>query len=187
MSDLLLATRPGCILMACSDQISRADDKENMPAPSAQDIPNPKKRTKTVVAANSKATRARNAGSAGVLSPKSHNSRTLPHSPIKPMEKTHPPRPASSAQPNYSKTTRAHSRQAQRPGTAVTDPDGGRASEGSNTSAGTTIITKPGTRKAATTKKTVPAKPAATSRKPVSAKLEAAPAAGATRTLRKRN
>ncbi|EMF17743.1 uncharacterized protein SEPMUDRAFT_78324 [Sphaerulina musiva SO2202] len=169
-----------------SDEISLGDNKENALAQSSQDIPNPKKRTKTVVTANSKATRARNAGPAGVLSPKSHNSRTLPHSPIKPMDKMYPPRPQSSAQTDSVKPTRAPSRQTKRPG-AAPEADGGRASEGSNTSAGTTIVTKPGTRKAANTKKTVPARPAATSRKPAAAKLEAAPPAAGTRTLRKRN
>ena len=161
------------------------DDKENMPAQSEQDIPNPKKRTKTAVTANSKATRARNAGPAGVLSPRSHNSRNLPQSPIKPMEKTYPPRPMSSAQ-TISKATRAPSRQTKRPGTA-SDTDGGRVSEGSNTSAGTTIITKPGTRKAATAKKTVPTKAATTTRKPTTTKPAANAPAAATRTLRSRN
>ncbi|KAI5369950.1 Putative borealin [Septoria linicola] len=166
-----------------SDEISVGDDKENIPSQAAQEIPNPKKRTKTNVAANSKAMRARNAGPAGVLSPKSHNSRTLPHSPIKPLEKSAPPRPMSSAQSTIAKPTRAPSRQAKRPGTA-SDTEG-RASEASNTSAGTTIITKTGGRKPATTaKKPATVKGPSATRKPAVAKAE--PAA-ATRTLRKRN
>ncbi|CAK1355882.1 hypothetical protein CB0940_00443 [Cercospora beticola] len=169
-----------------SDEMASADDKENVPSEQALDIPNPKKRTKTTATANSKATRARNAGPAGVLSPKSHNSRTLPHSPIKPAEKPTTARPMSSAQNTASRAARAPSRQTKRPGTA-SDTEG-RASEASNTSAGTTIVTKPGTRKAAAPKKaTTTVKGTGTSRKPAVAKVETAPSAAATRALRKRN
>ena len=185
MFDPLHATT-ACELTFDSDEMASADDKENVPSEQALEIPNPKKRTKTTATANSKATRARNAGPAGVLSPKSHNSRTLPHSPIKPAEKPTTARPMSSAQNTASRTTRAPSRQTKRPGTA-SDTEG-RASEASNTSAGTTIVTKPGSRKAAAPKKaTTTVKGTGTSRKPAVAKVETAPSAAATRTLRKRN
>ncbi|KAF7185071.1 hypothetical protein HII31_13694 [Pseudocercospora fuligena] len=169
-----------------SDEISAADDKENVPS-EQQDIANPKKRTKTAtVTANTKATRTRNAGPAGVLSPRSHNSRNLPQSPIKPAgglsEKAPAARPMTGVQAVVTKITRAPSRQTKRPGTAQESE--GRASEGSTTSAGTTIVTKPGTRKAAVPKKTAPAKAATGGRKAAATKVE--PAA-ATRTLRKRN
>ncbi|KXT12472.1 hypothetical protein AC579_7336 [Pseudocercospora musae] len=168
-----------------SNEISTGDDKENVPS-EQQDIANPKKRTKTAtVTANTKATRTRNAGPAGVLSPRSHNSRNLPQSPIKPAgglsEKGPATRPMTGVQAVVTRITRAPSRQTKRPGTAQESE--GRASEGSTTSAGTTIVTKPGTRKAAVPKKTAPAKSVA-GRKAAATKVE--PAA-ATRTLRKRN
>ncbi|EME87450.1 uncharacterized protein MYCFIDRAFT_62423 [Pseudocercospora fijiensis CIRAD86] len=157
------------------------------PPPPMPDIANPKKRTKTAtVTANTKATRSRNAGPAGVLSPRSHNSRNLPQSPIKPTggltEKAPMMRPANGVQAVVTRVTRAPSRQTKRPGTA--QESDGRASEGSTTSAGTTIVSKPVTRKAAAPKKTAPAKSVAGGRKAAVTKAE--PAA-ATRTLRKRN
>ncbi|KAM3418652.1 hypothetical protein BST61_g4629 [Cercospora zeina] len=169
-----------------SDEMATEDDKENVPSEPALDIPNPKKRAKTTATANSKATRARNAGPAGVLSPKSHNSRTLPHSPIKPVEKPSMARPMSSAQNTATRAARAPSRQSKPPG-AASDTEG-RASEASNTSAGTTIVTKPGARKAAVPKTAASTvRGTGTSRKPPVAKVETAPPAAATRTLRKRN
>lgn len=164
-----------------------------MPSNDANDLANPKKRAKGNIAiANSKATRtgSRKAGPAGVLSPKSHNSRTYPQSPLKPStlspEKTQVARPVISTQTNAAKpTTRVPSRQTKRNNTQAD----GRASEASNSSAGTTIITKPGTKKApAATKKVGQSKSATAGRKPAaSTKQEAAPPAGGGRTLRKRN
>lgn len=174
------------MLTLCSDEISTGDDKENVPS-EQRAIPNPKKRSKTAtVNANTKATRTRNAGPAGVLSPRSHNSRNLPQSPIKAtgglIEKAPITRPVIGMQSTAAKTTRVPSRQTKRPGTAQ-EPDG-RTSEGSTSSAGTTIVTKPGSRKTAVPKKPAPAKTVAASRKPATTKAETA---AATRTLRKRN
>ncbi|CAK3889208.1 Hypothetical predicted protein [Lecanosticta acicola] len=177
-----------------SDDISTGDDKENVVSNDADDLANPKKRTKTNIAiANSKATRtgSRKVGPAGVLSPKSHNSRTYPQSPLKPStlspEKVQPARPMISSQSAATKpVTRAPSRQTKRNRPAA-DVDG-RTSEASNSSAGTTIITKPGTKKGpGATRKGAQPKTATTGRKPAAAKQEAAPAVGGGRTLRKRN
>ncbi|GAB1741932.1 hypothetical protein NU219Hw_g7335t1 [Hortaea werneckii] len=72
-----------------SDHISTAGDKENAELP-PNDLPNPKKRAKTAAttAANPKPasrTASRKVPAPpGILSPRSHNSRTLPKSPIKP-------------------------------------------------------------------------------------------------------
>ncbi|KAF2169844.1 hypothetical protein M409DRAFT_52335 [Zasmidium cellare ATCC 36951] len=173
-----------------SDEISTGDDKENIPSNPASELANPKKRTKTTGAvANSKATRtaSRKAGPARVLSPKSHNSRTLPQSPIKPStlspEKALPAQPQLSAQPAPAKrSTRAPSRQTKRAG-AATDGTEGRTSEASNSSAGTTIITKSGKRKQPPApKKTTTAKAAPTGKKPAAVKQDVPG-----RTLRKRN
>jgi hypothetical protein len=77
-------------------------------------------------------------------------------------------------------------------GTTTAASDGeGRASEASNTSSGTTIVTRPPTRNATVGKKTgttTGAKAGVGGRKAAGVKVEAvvAPAA-ATRTLRKRN
>lgn len=169
-----------------SDDISTGHDKENMPALDAQDLANPKKRTKLGgVVANSKATRtaSRKAGPApaGVLSPKSHNSRTYPQSPLKPstLSSTLPAAPPTKA------STRASSRQTNKR-TATTAEADGRTSGASDSSAGTTIVTKPGTRKAPVPKRTT--KTATASRKPATAKQDAAPPTAAVgRTLRKRN
>ena len=54
-------------------------DKENNPEP-AHDIPNPKKRTKVAKGPSRQVTNP-----STVLSPKSANSRTLPHSPVRPI------------------------------------------------------------------------------------------------------
>ncbi|KAK4635013.1 hypothetical protein CLAFUW4_00983 [Fulvia fulva] len=170
-----------------SDDISTGDDKENLPAPATEDLANPKKRTKLgAVVANSKATRtaSRKAGPApaGVLSPKSHNSRTYPQSPLKPSTLSS----AQSAAPPTKASTRAPSRQTGKRTVATAEADG-RTSGASDSSAGTTIVTKPGTRKAPLPKRA--AKPATASRKPALAKQDTAPppAAAAGRTLRKRN
>ncbi|KAK5117565.1 hypothetical protein LTR62_004987 [Meristemomyces frigidus] len=150
-----------------SDQIGRNDDdKENARTePEIElDLPMPKKRAKTGAAtANTKASRtiSRKAAPPNILSPRSHNSRTLPKSPIKSLatspSKPHfahispakqpPPPPTHSLAPQSSSaaSSRAPSRQTkQRPLTAAALETGGegRSSEASNTSAGTTIIHK---------------------------------------------
>lgn len=67
-------------------------DQENAPNP-AEPIPNPKKRTKTTTVASSRQV----TNPSTILSPKSSNSRTLPHSPIRPPfgspQKSHLARP----------------------------------------------------------------------------------------------
>ena len=65
------------MLTNCSDAID-SGDKENNPEP-ARDIPNPKKRTKVAKGPSRQVTNP-----STVLSPKSANSRTLPHSPVRP-------------------------------------------------------------------------------------------------------
>ena len=85
----LLAGVSKCpILTSCSDEMESADKENN--AQSIEAIPNPKKRTK--VAATAKSRQATNPST--VLSPKSANSRTLPHSPIRPELKS-PQKPYS--------------------------------------------------------------------------------------------
>ncbi|EGP91535.1 unnamed protein product [Zymoseptoria tritici ST99CH_1A5] len=179
-----------------SEDISMDEDKENEPSENPRELANPKKRTKTTAAtANSKATRtiSRKPGPSGVLSPKSHNSRTLPHppAPFKPSalspEKTQPTRPTSAAQHAVPKATRAPSRQTKR-AVAPQSPDNGRVSEGSAASAATTIMSnaKTGTtKKAAVPRKAATAKAATAGRKPAVPKQE--PVASTGRTLRKRN
>lgn len=70
------------ILTSCSDAMDLAD-KENNAQP-IEAIPNPKKRNKTTTTAKSR--QATNPST--VLSPKSANSRTLPHSPTRPDMKS---------------------------------------------------------------------------------------------------
>ncbi|KAI6820277.1 hypothetical protein KC340_g14193 [Hortaea werneckii] len=77
-----------------SDHISTADDKENAELP-PNDLPNPKKRTKTATTAANTKPASRTASRKvpappGILSPRSHNSRTLPKSPIKPTGEKEP-------------------------------------------------------------------------------------------------
>ncbi|KAK0250144.1 hypothetical protein B0A54_11880 [Friedmanniomyces endolithicus] len=150
------------------------DDKENAPALTeleptqgqAQDLPNPKKRAKTATittVANTKATRTVSRKgpappTSTILSPKSHNSRTLPRSPFKPalspkktalIERLASPVKQSTLQlaPPTKTVSRAPSRQAKRPGTALGMAQEtemateGRSSEASTASAGTTIVT----------------------------------------------
>ncbi|KAK3722208.1 hypothetical protein LTR37_002641 [Vermiconidia calcicola] len=149
-----------------SDEISTAspaennaeDDKENAPVqPSSSqaaqhDLPNPKKRAKTALAAtaNTKAARtaSRKVVPSTVLSPKSHNSRTLPRSPFKMSGSPEKPsiRPISPVKPaaptGRAGATRTASRQASKK--YLTAPVGieneGRSSEASNASTGTTVI-----------------------------------------------
>ncbi|KAK3621483.1 hypothetical protein LTR56_013424 [Elasticomyces elasticus] len=210
------------------------DDKENAPQPasSQQDqqhhdpLPNPKKRAKptpntTTSTANTKATRTTSRKvianhpvvvvpappHGGVLSPKSHNSRTLPRSPFKHpglspekqamVERLTGVSPVKQQiqqqQQQYmlapKAAVRAPSRQTKTP---VEDIDEGRSSEGST---GTTIVTKPAVSKVgrlAAAKKAVVAKTTgAGGRKAAAAKKEnLAPVAGVPvgggRTLRKR-
>jgi hypothetical protein len=134
-----------------------------------------------------------------VLSPKSHNPRVPPRSPLKSSfaEKTSSiaaksSSPVKSTAPTSSNpSSRAPSRQTKRPGTALSTvtTGKGRESEGSATSAGTTIVSKPGAKKSAPTRKPPTAKlPAATTKRAAAVKKEPvvpAPAA-AGRTLRKR-
>jgi len=169
-----------------------------MPAESAQDLANPKKRTKTATAANMKATRtaSRKVVPSNVLSPKSHNSRTLPRSPFKPVvpEKPAAMRPINPVKPSIQHlappkpTSRVPSRQGKR-GAPTPEADL-RSSEASNTSAGTTIVTKPAAatkRAPAVAKKPAPAKAPAVGRKPAAKKENVPPVpAGGGRTLRKR-
>ncbi|GAB7343631.1 hypothetical protein MBLNU457_1626t1 [Dothideomycetes sp. NU457] len=105
-------------------------DKENE-APEITTLDNPKKRAKTAVPTVAASTAAKEAAKAvtrkpvpaQVLSPKSHNSRTLPTSPIKIASpaKSYMPRPASPAKPLLTgpaptaKSTRAPSKQVKRP------------------------------------------------------------------------
>lgn len=74
------------------------DDQENAPTP-ADPIPNPKKRTKTTTVASSRQV----TNPSTILSPKSSNSRTLPHSPIRPPfgspQKSYLARPFSPLKP----------------------------------------------------------------------------------------
>ncbi|KAK5127033.1 hypothetical protein LTR85_008392 [Meristemomyces frigidus] len=183
-----------------SDQMTADDDKENAPAQPSQDLPNPKKRAKTATA-NTKATRtaSRKVVPSSVLSPKSHNSRTLPRSPFKPSTAQDKPalgRPTSPIKPSIpqylapppaNSTSRAPSRQTKR-AVAASDTEG-RSSEASTTSAGTTIVTKPATKRAPAAKKpAVPPKTTTAGRKPAAVKKENVPPVPATggRTLRKR-
>jgi hypothetical protein len=182
-----------------------------------EDLPIPKKRAKTTTTtatANSKAMRTLSRAKGAVLSPKSHNSRTLPYSPLKPTNtspaKTYPvnqagpfatSRPASPIKPLLTVPTtttglskplsRAPSRQTKRPAATAKQsaPESemeGRDSEASTTSAGTTIVTKPAAKKAAAARKA----PAVTVKRAVAKnEVTSAPAPLLTaggRTLRKR-
>lgn len=198
--------------MCHSDQISTTSEEpaKTDTAPAQPDLANPKKRTKTTTTtttktttqANTKASRAKNPpANSTVLSPKSHNSRTLPRSPFKAggsPEKASTVRPVSPAKPVPSKG-RAASRQQTTKKAAPAAPnnttDDGRSSGVSDSSAGTTIVSKPAPkgRAAATAKKPTAAAKAgagAATKKatgPAARKENVAPAA-ATRSLRsKRN
>ncbi|KAM0705914.1 hypothetical protein Q7P35_007274 [Cladosporium inversicolor] len=179
-----------------------ADDKEN--ADARAELPNPKKRTKTTnTVATADAKSAARPGSrlktatTTVLSPKSHNQRVPLLSPIKSTfagkPSSAPEKPSSSpAKPaSQNPSTRAPSRQTtKRPATAMATSKK-RDSEGSSTSAGTTIVTKSGSKKAAPARKAPVARPqsaAATTKRAAAVKKEpVAPATTAAgRTLRKR-
>lgn len=180
-----------------SDQISTAsDDKENE---DTQDLAPPKKRAKpmTSTAASATANTARPVARKAVLSPRSHNSRTLPRSPFKAAERSiaQVTRPASPAKTQAAKTTatRTATRPQQQQRNATNSDDGGRTSEASTTSASTTIVTKT---TAASKGKTWAGKKAATAANAVKAattgkrtaaatKKENVPPAGG-RSLRKR-
>ncbi|RMZ09195.1 hypothetical protein D0860_04353 [Hortaea werneckii] len=91
---VLSKSSPRKSLKRQSDHISTADDKENAELPS-NDLPNPKKRTKTATTTANSKPAARTASRKvpappGILSPRSHNSRTLPKSPIKPTGEKEP-------------------------------------------------------------------------------------------------
>ncbi|MCJ1370286.1 hypothetical protein MMC20_001498 [Loxospora ochrophaea] len=82
-------------------------DKENAPDPSHTDpLSNPKKRTKTA------ATTRQPTNPSTILSPKSSNSRTFPHSPIRSPQRPHISRPASPLKPNSVLTTISPSKSA---------------------------------------------------------------------------
>lgn len=187
-------TLPRLRLTSRSDHFGD-ENKENAPAAS-HDLPNnPKKRVKTAMAPNPKATRTISQKSvpSTVLSPRSANSRTLPKSPFKTVpspEKSmfnRPPSPVKPAVP-----PRATSRTTKRavPGSATYVEPGSRNSEASNSSAATTIVHKPAppTKARAAARKGATATTAAASRKAVAKQEVAAPApaAAAGRTLRKR-
>jgi hypothetical protein len=178
------------------------ENKEN--AYAQGEIPNPKKRTKTATAAPTATTKtaSRKPAPTTVLSPKSNNTHALPRSPIKSttIEKLSSfasSRPASPMKPTVSSSmtrspnpsSRAQSRQTKRPVTVRTAPltSERRESDGSSTSAGTTVVSKAGAKKAAPARKAPTAKaPAATTKRAPTAKKEpAAPPVGG-RTLRKR-
>ncbi|KAM0715181.1 hypothetical protein Q7P37_009646 [Cladosporium fusiforme] len=175
-----------------------ADNKEN--ADTQHEIPNPKKRTKTTTTApaNTKTARSK-APPSTILSPKSHNAHA---SKPKPLEKpsNFAARPASPVKPTVPFTTsstpssrppsRAPSRQTKtaatkRAGTATGDR---RDSQSSNNSAGTTIITKPGAKKAAPVRKAPTAKTTTATKRAPAVKKEplASPPAATGRTLRRR-
>lgn len=193
--------RPQHLLTLVSEHFG-TENKEN--ADTQHELANPKKRTKTATApANSKTARSK-AAPTTVLSPKSHNAHTRPRSASKPkaLDKTSRPavRPASPVKPGYPlasstpsrPSSRAPSRQTKtaankRPATANGER---RDSQSSNLSAGTTIVTKPGAKKAAPARKAPTAKTTATTatkRGPAVKKdpIASPPAAGG-RTLRKR-
>ncbi|KAK5131853.1 hypothetical protein LTR08_000520 [Meristemomyces frigidus] len=190
-----------------SNEITTDPDKETallLPPSPNPDLPNPKKRAKptTTATANTKATRTASRkvlAPPNILSPKSHNSRTLPRSPFKSLAPTQEPalgRPASPVKPSLHHTQypapapapapprlapRAPSRQHPAKRSAPVDENenenegGPRSSEASNTSAGTTIVTKPAAKRAAPTaaKRAGVAKAAAGAvRKPGAAKKE---------------
>ncbi|WPH00039.1 Hypothetical protein R9X50_00286200 [Acrodontium crateriforme] len=169
-----------------SDQISIDDDKENASVQTTEDLANPKKRTKNVgPVAKVARTASKKGGPTGVLSPRSHNSRTMQRSPVKSAlsPRSHNVSraigsPVKTA-PTKS-TTRAPTRQTKR---TVSQEE--RSSDASNMSTGTTIVHKPATKKATTTRKP-PVPKATTTKKPAVKKETAAPAASTGRTLRKR-
>ena len=212
-----------------SDQISRdnivgSDDKENAaPAPpTQQDLPNPKKRAKVAataptapvptVAANTKTARTTSRATrqaqapppraSTVLSPKSHNSRTLPRSPIKapigissPYKYTSPAKPPTLPIANATggrTASRAQVKTTTKRQAARQQENVGRSSEASDTSAATatTIVTKaaPTKGRAAAAKKAVGAvvSKVGSIKKGANAKKENVPPAAATRSLRKR-
>ncbi|KAF2151327.1 hypothetical protein K461DRAFT_280114 [Myriangium duriaei CBS 260.36] len=148
-------------------------DKENERP--AGDLENPKKRAKTT-APNSTVpvkptarTASRKPGPSSVLSPKSHNSRTYPISPLKaaspikpasPVKESTLPKPSSRVNLTAtSKQTRPASRQTKRPA-AQTDSGltaTNRPSSGSDASSGTTIMKRVAPTMTATAKKVAPA------------------------------
>ncbi|ERF70216.1 hypothetical protein EPUS_00404 [Endocarpon pusillum Z07020] len=83
-----------------SSEIAILSDKENEPTVEADELSNPKNPKRTKTAAGTKpraASRTKKTNAGNVLSPKSHNSRTLPRSPIKDMQ----PPPQSPSKPSY--------------------------------------------------------------------------------------
>ncbi|KAF1823415.1 uncharacterized protein K489DRAFT_409276 [Dissoconium aciculare CBS 342.82] len=177
-----------------SEVMSKVDDKENN-QPMEQEIANPKKRTKTAAAnsatANIKATRtvSRRGGPTAVLSPRSHNSRTMPRSPIKsdnPVNDSRTTTTTSRTVVSANKPTAAAARAASRQAATrtvsatATDHDS-RPSDASNNSVTTTIVKSSSTRaknKASAATRTAVATTAKSSRAPAARKATAATRAG---------
>lgn len=139
-------------------------DKENERP--VGDIENPKKRVKTTAPISAvpikpaARTTSRKPGPATVLSPKSHNSRTLPVSPFKttsPLKDSALPKPSARSTTAASKATRPQSRQIKRPvaqpAATVNLTADNRPSSGSDVSSGTTIMVKRTAPATAATKK----------------------------------
>lgn len=165
-------------MLTCYSDALHTSDKENE-APEVTTLENPKKRTKTAVPTVPANTAAKEGAKAvtrkpvpgQVLSPKSHNSRTLPASPIKIASpaKSYMPRPASPAKPLLTgpapsaKPTRAPSKQVKRPAPVTNvssqsvqqepqrKPSACHSSD-SDSTATTTVMKKPATTAAKSTK-----------------------------------
>ena len=130
----------------CSDQISTSAPAESASVNVEPDLPNPKKRAKTAAtkppaaaAANTKASRSKNPLASTILSPKSHNSRTLPRSPFKVSPEKPPAKPVAVGRAASRLQT---AKKAPAPAPASSEVDG-RSSGVSDSSAGTTIVNKP--------------------------------------------
>ena len=129
----------------CSDQISTSAPAEPANVNAEPDLPNPKKRAKTAAtkpptaAANTKASRSKNPLASTVLSPKSHNSRTLPRSPFKASPEKPPAKPAAVGRVASRQPT---TKKGPAPAPASSEVEG-RSSGVSDSSAGTTIVIKP--------------------------------------------
>ncbi|PSK55679.1 hypothetical protein B9Z65_4557 [Elsinoe australis] len=152
-----------------SDAMPQYDKENEQPT---GNLENPKKRVKTTtgtsaVASKPSRTVSRKAGPNAVLSPKSHNSRTFPTSPIKPsspVKESVLPKPTSRiGGTTAAKQSRPASRQTKRPAATTAQPSAptipessgytahNRPSSGSDDSNGTTIMKKPVSRATGTT------------------------------------
>ncbi|KAF4555378.1 Hypothetical protein D9617_2g053350 [Elsinoe fawcettii] len=152
-----------------SDALPQFDKENEHPG---GPLENPKKRVKTAagisaVPVKPSRTASRKQGPAAVLSPKSHNSRTFPTSPLKsasPVKESTLPKPTSrTVGTAATKTTRPASRQTKRPAAHASQPLSrvlpepsdltahNRPSSGSDDSNGTMIMKKAPARATATT------------------------------------